>query len=91
MEEKSGQTAPDDCPDADEAWVIALPARDERETAVWTSAIAQAWAIARPVLEADKILPALTLRDARKSFPPPFARHVCKSHTRYRMGAARAR
>jgi hypothetical protein len=34
-----------DRPHVDEAWTIALAARDERETVVWTDEMAQAWAI----------------------------------------------
>lgn len=38
-------------PSADEAWAIAIKARDEAETVVWTSQMAQAWGICKPVMD----------------------------------------
>ena len=41
-----------DRPAADEAWAIAIRARDEAETVVWTEEMAQAWWICKPVMDA---------------------------------------
>lgn len=54
-------------PEADEAWAIALRARDERDTVVWTSEIAEAWNAALPVLDGDEI-------GARMAFKAAYAR-----------------
>lgn len=52
-------------PTADEAWAIALDARDEALTVVWNDEICEAFALARPVLEAgDKIGARMAFRDA---------------------------
>jgi hypothetical protein len=46
----------DNRPGADEAWAIAIRAKDEAATVVWTAEIAQAFGVARPVLDAgDKV------------------------------------
>ncbi len=59
IEEEDGR------PGADEAWAIALGAADEAETVVWTEEIAQAFAVAQPVLEArDKVGARVAFRDA---------------------------
>lgn len=43
-------------PGADEAWAISLAAEDEAQTVVWTEEMAQAFAVARPLLdERDKV------------------------------------
>jgi hypothetical protein len=42
-------------PHVDEAWTIALLARDERETVVWTDDTAKAWAIVRAQAATDEI------------------------------------
>lgn len=42
-------------PEVDEAWAIALRSRDERDTVVWTSEIAEAWSIASSVIDGDEI------------------------------------
>lgn len=39
-------------PSADEAWAIAIKAKDESETVVWTEDMAQAWGLCKPVLDA---------------------------------------
>lgn len=39
-------------PSADEAWAIAIKAKDEAETVVWTEDMAQAWGLCKPVLDA---------------------------------------
>lgn len=51
---------------ADEAWAVALPARDERETVVWTPEIAQAWVISKKVfdIDGDEIGARMAFRDA---------------------------
>jgi hypothetical protein len=54
-------------PEVDEAWAIALRSRDERETVVWTSEIAEAFEIAKPVLDGDEI-------GARMAFKAAYAR-----------------
>jgi hypothetical protein len=52
-------------PAADEAWAIALRATDEARTVVWTEEIAQAWAVALPVLGArDQVGARLAFREA---------------------------
>lgn len=52
-------------PTADEAWAIALDARDEALTVVWNDEICEAFALARPVLEAgDKVGARMAFRDA---------------------------
>lgn len=52
-------------PGADEAWAIAIRAQDEAETVVWTDEIAQAFAVAQPILEArDKVGARMAFRDA---------------------------
>jgi len=54
-------------PEADEAWAIALRSRDERDTVVWTTEIAEAWAIAESVIDGDEI-------GARMAFKAAYAR-----------------
>lgn len=52
-------------PSADEAWAIALDARDEAKTVVWNNEISEAFGIARPVLDAgDKVGARMAFRDA---------------------------
>lgn len=59
VEEQDGR------PGADEAWAIALGALDEADTVVWTDEMAEAFAVARPVLEArDKVGARVAFRDA---------------------------
>lgn len=41
---------------ADEAWSLALPARDERNTVIWTDEVRRAWFFALPTLQlGDKV------------------------------------
>jgi hypothetical protein len=55
---------------ANEAWAVALGALDESATVIWTDEIAQAWAVARPIMDAgDKI-------GARMAFIPAYDRLV---------------
>ena len=59
----------DERPEVDEAWAIAIRAADERDTVVWTTEIAEAWQIARPVFHGDEI-------GARMAFKAAYARIV---------------
>lgn len=61
-------------PEVDEAWAIALRARDERDTVVWTQEIAEAWNAALPVLDGDEI-------GARMAFKAAYARIVERNRT----------
>lgn len=55
---------------ANEAWSLALPAADERNTVVWTSEASKAWSVALPLLEVgDKV-------GARMAFIAAYDRHV---------------
>lgn len=52
-------------PGSEEAWAIALRATDEAATVVWTEEIAQAWAVALPVLDArDQVGARMAFREA---------------------------
>ncbi|MGF6978977.1 hypothetical protein QFZ94_007492 [Paraburkholderia sp. JPY465] len=51
-------------PLADEAWAIALEARDESETVVWTDEIARAWHAVRDLVVSDEIGARLAFRAA---------------------------
>lgn len=60
-------------PTGDEAWSIALQAQDEGATIVWSAEIAEAWGVARVVLEAkDKI-------GARKTFLDTYGRLIAEA------------
>lgn len=61
-------------PEVDEAWAIALGARDERDTVVWTQEIAEAWSTALPVLDGDEI-------GARMAFKAAYARITERNRT----------
>lgn len=55
---------------ANEAWSMALPAVDERNTVVWTQEASRAWSVALPLLEVgDKV-------GARMAFIAAYDRHV---------------
>jgi hypothetical protein len=57
--------ATDGRPDADEAWAGALPAQDERVTIVWTDDACQAFAVAKPLLDAgDKVAARMAFKSA---------------------------
>ena len=56
--------ASDGRPEADEAWAIAIRAADEQETVVWTTEIAEAWAVAQPVFHGDEIGARMALKAA---------------------------
>lgn len=57
-------------PEPEEAWAIALRSQDEAETVVWTQECAEAFVIARPVLDTSGPI------SARKSFLEAYARLV---------------
>lgn len=60
-----GRAADDGRPGADEAWATALQARDEAASVVWTGETAQAWDVARHVLEiGDEVGARMAFRDA---------------------------
>lgn len=60
-----GQAADDGRPGADEAWATALKARDEAASVVWTEEAAQAWDVARRVLDlGDEVGARMAFRDA---------------------------
>lgn len=55
----------DSRPGADEAWAVAITSGDESATVVWTEEIAQAFGIARPILDAgDKVGARMAFREA---------------------------
>jgi hypothetical protein len=60
----------DERPEADEAWAIAVRAADERETVVWTTEIAEAWATAQPVFQLDDVV------GARMAFKATYGRLI---------------
>lgn len=60
----------DERPEADEAWAIAVRAADERETVVWTTEIAEAWATAQPVFQLDDMV------GARMAFKAAYGRLI---------------
>jgi hypothetical protein len=54
-------------PDENEAWAVAITSQDERETVVWTSEMAEAFGLARPLLDAgDEIGARMAFKDAYK-------------------------
>lgn len=57
--------AADGRPGSDEAWAIAVRSADEAATVVWTEEIAQAWGIAKSVMElGDEVGARVAFRDA---------------------------
>lgn len=61
-------------PGPEEAWAM-LP-RDEETTVVWTEEMVQAWAIARPMLEAGEDIPA------RMAFKEAYVKSVAEARNR---------
>ncbi len=60
-----GRLADDSRPSANEAWAIAVRADDEATTVVWTDEIAQAWGVARPVMQiGDEVGARIAFRDS---------------------------
>jgi hypothetical protein len=54
-------------PDENEAWAVSLTSRDERETVTWTSEMAEAFQLARPLLAVgDEIGARMAFKDAYK-------------------------
>lgn len=65
-------------PGPEEAWAIALASKDERDTVVWTTEIAQAWTVARPVMETSGPI------TARKTFTETYVRLVAAARAQHR-------
>jgi hypothetical protein len=65
-------------PGPEEAWAIALASQDERDTVVWTSETAQAWTVARPVMETSGPI------SARKTFTETYTRLIAASRAQRR-------
>lgn len=60
-----GQAADDGRPGPEEAWATALQGRDEAASVVWTAETAQAWGVARTVLElGDDVGARMAFREA---------------------------
>ena len=60
-----GAAADDGRPGPEEAWAIAMRAQDEADTVVWTEEIAQAWIIARPILDnGDEVGARMAFKEA---------------------------
>lgn len=60
-----GLAAEDGRPGADESWAVAVMARDEAATVVWTEEMRQAWAVARPVMDlGDEVGARMAFKDA---------------------------
>jgi hypothetical protein len=54
-------------PDENEAWAVAMTSQDERETVVWTSEMAEAFTVARPLLTSgDEVGARMAFKDAYK-------------------------
>lgn len=54
-------------PDENEAWAVAITSQDEEETVVWTSEMAEAFNLARPLLaDGDAIAARMAFKDAYK-------------------------
>lgn len=61
----AGLAANDGRPGPEEAWALSLRSSDEAESIVWTEEMAEAWAIARPVLQAgDEVGARMAYREA---------------------------
>lgn len=59
-----GAAENDGRPGAEEAWAVCLPASDEARTVVWTAEMAEAWGLARVVLDAgDEVGARMTFRE----------------------------
>jgi len=65
-------------PGPEEAWAIALASQDERDTVVWTSETAQAWTVARPVMETSGPI------SARKTFTETYTRLIAAARAQRR-------
>ena len=68
-----GAAADDGRPGPEEGWALALTARNEADTVVWTPEVAQAWGVARVVYgEGDEV-------GARMAFKETYARLVAEA------------
>lgn len=68
-----GAAAADGRPEVDEAWAIAVAAKDEAATVVWTEEAAEAFGVCRPVLDAgDEV-------GARMAFKAAYVRLVSEA------------
>lgn len=65
-------------PEAEEAWAIALTARDETSTVIWTTETAEAFNICRPVLVSSNAI------SARLSFLAAYTRLVAEARAEHR-------
>jgi hypothetical protein len=70
IETRDGRPAPD------EAWSLALGARDEARSLVWTAEIAAAWGVAQPILAAGDLI------GARKAFLEAYQRRLEQARER---------
>lgn len=71
-----GDSVDDKRPGPEEAWALALKAKDEAATVVWTPEIAQAWGVAMSILrEGDDV-------GARMAFKEAYARIVAEARQR---------
>lgn len=60
-----GLASNDGRPGAEEAWALALHARDEADTVVWTAEMAEAWSVARSVFDlGDEVGARMAFREA---------------------------
>jgi hypothetical protein len=65
IEQIEGATGGDGRPSDDEAWAIALISQDEVDTVVWTTEMAEAFAICQPVMATgDKVGARMAFKDA---------------------------
>lgn len=78
VEQIEAMASRDGRPGAEEAWALALQAQDEADTVVWTTEIAEALNIARPVLNASGAI------SARKTFIEAYERIVLVSRKDHR-------
>ncbi|MFZ3286571.1 MAG: hypothetical protein WA191_06945 [Telluria sp.] len=84
IEQIEAMTESDGRPGAEEAWAIALTSRDEQDTVVWTQETAEAFAIARPVLDSSGAI------SARKPFLEAYTRLVTQARAEHRPAQWRA-
>jgi hypothetical protein len=78
VEHIEASTNGDGRPGPEEAWAIALASQDERDTVVWTSETAQAWQLARQVMETSGPI------TARKTFTETYTRLIAAARAQRR-------
>jgi len=78
VEHIEAATNGDGRPGPEEAWALALASQDERDTVVWTSETAQAWQLARPVMETSGPI------TARKTFTETYTRLIAAARAQRR-------